>query len=153
MMKLKKKVGKIIATLRAKKGFTQEALAKAINSSIPTIWRWENDESEPRASDIQKLCEVLNVSEAELLNGPRQKEIEIKVTVHQTDDWEEEKIDMTQTGYEISHAHMSPYKVSVTLTLDTEKPWDHEGALHDVLAETERRALIALKAQQDMEKA
>jgi uncharacterized Rossmann fold enzyme len=30
---------------------------------------------------------------------------------------------------------------------------DHEGALHDVLAETERRALIALKAQQDMEKA
>jgi DNA-binding XRE family transcriptional regulator len=79
VIRLKKKVGKIIATLRTKKGFTQEALAKAINSSIPTIWRWENDESEPRASDITKLCEVLNVTEAELLNGPAPNEIKFTI--------------------------------------------------------------------------
>jgi transcriptional regulator with XRE-family HTH domain len=35
-----------------------------------TIRRWETGLREPRASDIQKLCEVLGVSEAELLNGP-----------------------------------------------------------------------------------
>jgi transcriptional regulator with XRE-family HTH domain len=34
-----------------------------------TVRRWESGEREPRASDIQKLCEVLGVTESELLNG------------------------------------------------------------------------------------
>jgi transcriptional regulator with XRE-family HTH domain len=78
-MALKTQSGKRIATFRTRKGMTQEALAKAIGSSIPTIWRWENGDSEPRASDIQKLCEVLNVTEAELLNGPAKNEWMIEI--------------------------------------------------------------------------
>jgi transcriptional regulator with XRE-family HTH domain len=42
-----------------------------------TISRWENGHREPRASDIQKLCEVLGVSESELLNGPGSNETKI----------------------------------------------------------------------------
>jgi transcriptional regulator with XRE-family HTH domain len=91
---LKSAVGKVIAALRAKRGLTQEGLAKAINSSIPTIWRWENDESEPRASDIKKLCEVLNVTEAELLNGPKANELRINII------WTKEDIDMNVLSIE-----------------------------------------------------
>jgi transcriptional regulator with XRE-family HTH domain len=137
--------------LRKSKGLTRFKLGEAVGIDANTIARYEQGKIKPSIGSAMKLADFFNVSVDEFLNGPSQKEIEIKVTIHQTDDWEEEKLDMTQTGYEISHAHMSPHKVSVTLTLDTEKEWDHEGALSTVLAETERRALIALKAQRDME--
>jgi transcriptional regulator with XRE-family HTH domain len=42
-----------------------------------TIIRYESGEREPRASDIKKLCEVLNVTEAELLNGPAANEFRV----------------------------------------------------------------------------
>lgn len=42
-----------------------------------TVRRWESGLREPRASDIKKLCEVLRVTEDELLNGPKSNEIKI----------------------------------------------------------------------------
>jgi transcriptional regulator with XRE-family HTH domain len=44
-----------------------------------TIFRFENNEHEPRASDITKLCEVLGCSEAELLNGPAPNELKFNI--------------------------------------------------------------------------
>jgi transcriptional regulator with XRE-family HTH domain len=103
---MKKSIGRTIATFRAQIGLTQELLANAINSSIPTIWRWENDESEPRASDIKKLCEVLGCSEAELLNGPRKKEFIVKLKFAKTKEEVEETmirdeyaLTVTEDGY------------------------------------------------------
>ena len=45
-----------------------------------TVRRWESGQREPRASEITKLCEVLGVSEAELLRGPAEEDwvLEIK---------------------------------------------------------------------------
>ena len=59
-----------------------------------TIRRWESGQREPRASEIAKLCEVLGVSEAELLRGPAEERwvLEIKIA-----DSKEEVIDMTGT--------------------------------------------------------
>jgi transcriptional regulator with XRE-family HTH domain len=58
---------------RDKAGLTQSALAENLGVVEITIRRWENGTREPRASDIKKLCEVLGVSEAELLNGPTEE--------------------------------------------------------------------------------
>ena len=54
---------------RKKAGLTQAELAKKCNISKDSVVRYESGHREPRASDIQKLCEVLGVGESELLNG------------------------------------------------------------------------------------
>jgi len=69
-----------IKKIRETKNITQSDLAKRVNLSVLTISRYENHLREPRASDIQKLCEVLGVTEAELLNGPA-NDGEVKFTI------------------------------------------------------------------------
>ena len=69
---------------RERKILTQPKLAKKIGVSIATLWRWENNQREPRASDIQKLCRVLGASEEELLNGPWINDIDVRVFVRNT---------------------------------------------------------------------
>ena len=85
---------RIIRSLRERSGYTQATLARAIGVSDMTIRRWESGQREPRASEIAKLCEVLGVSEAELLRGPAEERwvLEIKIA-----DSKEEVIDMTGT--------------------------------------------------------
>ena len=83
-----------IRTLRQKAGLSQELMAKRIDIALATYKRWEYGKTEPRASEIAKLCEVLGVSEAELLRGPAEERwvLEIKIA-----DSKEEVIDMTGT--------------------------------------------------------
>ena len=85
---------RIIRSLRERSGYTQATLAQAIGVSDMTVRRWESGQREPRASEITKLCEVLGVSEAELLRGPAEEKwvLEIKIA-----DSREEVIDMTET--------------------------------------------------------
>ena len=65
---------------RKQAGLTQEKLADLVNIHLNTLSRWESGQREPRASEIAKLCEVLGVSEAELLRGPAEEDwvLEIK---------------------------------------------------------------------------
>lgn len=79
---------------RKRIGLTQEKLADLVNVHLNTLSRWELGQREPRASEIAKLCEVLGVSEAELLRGPAEEKwvLEIKIA-----DSKEEVIDMTGT--------------------------------------------------------
>lgn len=44
-----------------------------------TIRRWESGDSEPRSNDLLKLCELLNCTESELLNGPQKQELDVKI--------------------------------------------------------------------------
>lgn len=79
---------------RKRVGLTQEKLADLVNVHLNTLSRWELGQREPRASEIAKLCEVLCVSEAELLRGAAEEKwvLEIKIA-----DSKEEVIDMTGT--------------------------------------------------------
>ena len=72
---------------RKKARLTQEELAEKIQISLMTLKRWEWNERQPRIDDIQKLCEVLHVSEADLLNEPQGEEIKLTLSWH----WEEMK--------------------------------------------------------------
>jgi transcriptional regulator with XRE-family HTH domain len=58
---------------RKRAGYNQSALSDLIGVSTKTVSRWEKCTRDPRASEIKKLCEVLNVSETELLAGPKQE--------------------------------------------------------------------------------
>ena len=78
-------LGVTIRVLRQRLKLTQKDLALRTGLSVLTISRYENGKREPRASDIKKLCEVLGVTEDELLNGPRKNEWKINV-VWEVDD-------------------------------------------------------------------
>ena len=70
-----------IKLLRAKKGLTQIELAELIGVHELTVRRWELNHTEPRVSDVKRLCEVLGVTESELLNGPSEDVWELRIRV------------------------------------------------------------------------
>ena len=59
-----------LKSFRVKRGFSQKELALAVDVQANTVWRWENKKASPSVEIIFKLCEVLNVTESELLHGP-----------------------------------------------------------------------------------
>lgn len=61
--------GKFIALKRKEKNYTQEQLAQKLQVSNKTISKWENGRSMPDYAVINDLCEVLDISVSELLNG------------------------------------------------------------------------------------
>ena len=69
---------------RKKRGLTLEKLADLVNIHINTLFRWENGIREPKASDIKKLCAVLECTESDLLNCPNDGKIKITLSY----DWE-----------------------------------------------------------------
>ena len=60
----------MIKELREAKGISQVELARLINVSMHSVWRWENGKVEPRACELQKLAKVFNCKVDELLNPP-----------------------------------------------------------------------------------
>ena len=71
-MKLnKKEVGERIRQARKNRGLTQEELGELLNIHLNTISAWENGVFLPKTLILHKLAQVLNVTEAELLNGPQ----------------------------------------------------------------------------------
>lgn len=63
------KIGKFIAELRKREGFTQEVLGEKIGVTNKTISRWENGNYMPDIEMFQILGEVFHVSINELLTG------------------------------------------------------------------------------------
>ena len=68
------KIGKFIAQLRKEKNMTQLELAEKLGITDRAISKWENGRGMPDLSNIQLLCEILDISINELLNGERIKE-------------------------------------------------------------------------------
>ena len=62
-------VGKFITRKRKEKNLTQEQLAEKIGVSNKTISKWETGKCMPNYSVIELLCEELNITLAELMNG------------------------------------------------------------------------------------
>ena len=63
------KIGKFIAECRKKQGLTQLQLAERLNITDRAISKWENGKSMPDSSIMLELCDVLNITVTDLLNG------------------------------------------------------------------------------------
>ena len=68
-----------LAELRRKKGLTQAALAEKVGVGVNTIARYERGEMEPSFKIAHIITEVLGCTEAELLNGPANQELDVKI--------------------------------------------------------------------------
>ena len=62
-------IGKFIFKKRKEQNFTQEQLAERLGVSNKTISKWETGKCMPDYSIIEHLCQELNITLAELLDG------------------------------------------------------------------------------------
>lgn len=62
----KRDFGERLKNYRMKKGLSQENVAYSINKTKATISRYESGELMPSAEDVSKICEVLEIYEADL---------------------------------------------------------------------------------------
>ena len=72
-------IGAYIAKKRKEKNLTQEQLAEKLGVSNKTISKWENGKCMPDYSVIEKLCDELSVTLAELMDGEDTAESSVRV--------------------------------------------------------------------------
>ena len=65
------KIGKFIADCRKKKNLTQEQLAEKLYITDRAVSKWERGLSLPDADKMLDLCNILEISVNELLNGEK----------------------------------------------------------------------------------
>lgn len=63
------KIGRFIAECRKKKNLTQMQLAEKLNITDRAVSKWETGKAMPDSSIMLELCDVLNITVNDLLNG------------------------------------------------------------------------------------
>lgn len=71
--------GKFIALKRKQKNLTQEQLAEKLGVSNKTISKWETGKCMPDYSIVKSLCEELEVTVAELLDGGKAEDKSVRI--------------------------------------------------------------------------
>ena len=72
-------IGRYIVRKRKEQNLTQEQLSEQLGVSNKTISKWENRKCMPDYSLIQKLCEALDVTLPELMDGEDAAENSVRV--------------------------------------------------------------------------
>jgi len=67
----------VIKDARLNKGLKQEVAAEQVGVTVQTYSKWENGKTEPKASQVAKLSEILGVSTHEICCGEKSKKLEI----------------------------------------------------------------------------
>ncbi|MDF4750925.1 helix-turn-helix domain-containing protein, partial [Vibrio parahaemolyticus] len=62
-------IGSVLKARRIELGIKQEDLADQMAVTVQTVSKWERDVTEPKASQVSKLSEILNISEREICQG------------------------------------------------------------------------------------
>jgi len=62
-------IGSVLKEARALKNLSQPEVASLVGVTKQTYLKWENDTTEPKASQISKLAKVLGVTSDEICNG------------------------------------------------------------------------------------
>ena len=66
----------VIKDARLKRSMKQEEAAELVGVTVQTYSKWENGKTEPKASQVAKLSEILGVSTSEICNGSTSKKLE-----------------------------------------------------------------------------
>lgn len=61
----------VLREMRERARLKQSEVAEYVGVTPQTYMKWENGKNEPKASNLKKLAEILNVSEVELCRGER----------------------------------------------------------------------------------
>ena len=119
--------GKRLRTLRKSKGLTQQKLADLVCVSFMTVRRWESGERMPRIDEIKQICEVLNVTETDLLNEKKSERWVLEIVI--ADD-KEDFFNMTKDIPTVASINATPSGAYLQLGgswemfADEDKFWD-----------------------------
>lgn len=97
--------GKFIALKRKQKNLTQEQLAEKLGISNKTVSKWETGKCMPDYSVVKSLCEELEVTVAELMDG----EISADKSVRTYDD--EQILDLLRRTQELEKQKNTLYGI------------------------------------------
>ena len=67
-------IGRFISKKRKEKKLTQKELADKLFISEKTVSKWETGNGLPEVSNMQPLCDILNITVTDLLNGGTKEE-------------------------------------------------------------------------------
>lgn len=136
-----------IATIRKKKGMTQEELAQALSINVITLSRWENGLFEPRISFIKKICEVLGCSESELLNGSSKQNWELKLLINCGQATSKGVIDLTG---KTSTATLEISDVAMGITLSASYDlWEDYEKFEGLIAQLRKKRSVGLRTRRE----
>ena len=76
----------VIRDARIDINLKQEEVAKFVGVTIQTYSKWENGKTEPKASQVAKLAEILKVTEKEICLGQRVKNYSLEEFLIKIDD-------------------------------------------------------------------
>ncbi|HHX8605150.1 TPA: helix-turn-helix transcriptional regulator, partial [Vibrio alginolyticus] len=66
-------IGSVLKEARTLKNLSQPDIAKLVGVTKQTYLKWENDVTEPKATQVNKLAEVLGISANEICAGKLDK--------------------------------------------------------------------------------
>ncbi len=136
-----------IKQLRKKRGITQEELASRIEVHENTIRLWEKGMREPRSSDIARLCEALNCTEAELLNDTASQNWELKLIVAKTRNEMKGAVDMAGTT---SSATLSIGDDAMAITLSADYAlWEDDMKFESLIEDLRRKRAAGLRTRKE----
>ncbi|ENM5893650.1 helix-turn-helix domain-containing protein [Vibrio mimicus] len=69
-------IGETLKNRRIELGIKQETIAEEMGVTVQTIYKWEKDTTEPKASQVSKLSKILRLTEKEICQG-KQEEFEL----------------------------------------------------------------------------
>nr|WP_176453919.1 helix-turn-helix transcriptional regulator [Aliivibrio wodanis]VVV04078.1 hypothetical protein AW0309160_01461 [Aliivibrio wodanis]VVV04083.1 hypothetical protein AW0309160_01466 [Aliivibrio wodanis]VVV04095.1 hypothetical protein AW0309160_01478 [Aliivibrio wodanis]VVV04101.1 hypothetical protein AW0309160_01484 [Aliivibrio wodanis]VVV04106.1 hypothetical protein AW0309160_01489 [Aliivibrio wodanis] len=74
-------IGDTLKEARVKINISQQEMANKINVTKQTYMKWENDITEPKASQVKKLAEILYLSETEICRGKVGKRMSLPIFI------------------------------------------------------------------------
>ena len=107
-----------------------------------TVRRWESGEIIPRMNEIKQICEVLQVSESELLNGPASENWELKILMKK-----EGVIDMTS---KTSSAVLNIGEDAMAITLSAGyELWEDDAKFEELIEQLRKKRKVGLKTRKE----
>jgi transcriptional regulator with XRE-family HTH domain len=115
-------LGKAICSARKRALLTQAKLAEKLGIHEATLRRWETGESLPLASNMQKICEVLECFKEELWDGLAKREIKVRVVLRESDEEVgNATMDLSKGAPLLQLVELGPHKTGINLVFGPEK--------------------------------
>jgi len=70
-------IGNVIKQSRLSQSLKQSTVASEVGVTVQTYIKWENDETEPKASQVEKLSKILGISSSSICKGERFNKMEM----------------------------------------------------------------------------
>ena len=132
---------------REKAGLTQRELAKALDVQFQTVWRWEHGEREPSLDILKKLCEILGITESELLNGPVKESWELRLVMRKAGDPQKGVMDMAPSGSNAA-LYMEDDRMAIMLSGDYTL-WENDDEFEALIKQLRRKRALGLKSRKE----